>query len=154
MWRSETGLDRFRIHGLPVVELRRPAAASMVTVLPSADVSCDRASCGTMLMLSSISNSLSHREAKHDAPDVGARQRGIEHVRVLGQPDAQGRLRHGRGTGQQSGGKAIPARPSLFMIALPSWRASILYSGIERPKQALQTCREIPAPTRVWARIG
>ena len=35
-----------------------------------------------------MSNSLSRSEGEHDAPDIGARQAGIEHVGILGQADA------------------------------------------------------------------
>ena len=40
----------------------------MVTVLPSADVSCESASCGTMLRSPSMSNSLSHSDASTMRP--------------------------------------------------------------------------------------
>ena len=45
-----------------------PGRSLMVTVLPSSEVSCESASCGTMLMFSSMSNSLSHSEAKTMRP--------------------------------------------------------------------------------------
>ena len=45
-----------------------PGRSLMVTVLPSSVVSCERASCGTMLMFSSMSNSLSHSEANTMRP--------------------------------------------------------------------------------------
>ncbi len=68
----------------------------MVTVLPSAEVSWPVASCGTMLSFSSMSNSLSQIEAKTMRADIGARQRRIQHIRVLGEADAQHRLLGGR----------------------------------------------------------
>ena len=40
----------------------------MVTVLPSSDVSLESANCGTMLSLSSMSNSLSHSDANTMRP--------------------------------------------------------------------------------------
>ena len=41
-----------------------PGRSLIVTVLPSAEVSWPSASCGTMFSFSSMSNSLSHSEAK------------------------------------------------------------------------------------------
>ena len=45
-----------------------PGRSLMVTVLPSSEVSLDSASCGTMLSLSSMSNSLSHSDANTMRP--------------------------------------------------------------------------------------
>ena len=67
----------------------------MVTVLPSSEVACESASCGTMLRLSSMSNSLSHIDGEHDAADIGARGGRIEVVGILGEADAQMALRGG-----------------------------------------------------------
>ena len=52
------------------------------------------ASCGTTFSFSSMSNSLSQIDGEDDAADVGARQRRIEHVGILGEADAQVRLGH------------------------------------------------------------
>ena len=45
-----------------------PGRSLIVTVLPSSDVSCESASCGTMLRLPSMSNSLSHIAASTMRP--------------------------------------------------------------------------------------
>ena len=45
-----------------------PGRSLMVTSLPSAEVSCDSASCGTMLSFSSMSNSLSQNAANTMRP--------------------------------------------------------------------------------------
>ncbi len=45
-----------------------PGRSLIVTVLPSSEVSLDSASCGTMLSLSSMSNSLSHSDANTMRP--------------------------------------------------------------------------------------
>ena len=45
-----------------------PVRSLMVTVLPSAEVSCESASCGTMLSFSSISKSLSQIDANTIRP--------------------------------------------------------------------------------------
>ena len=79
----------------------------IVTVLPSCDVSCESASCGTMLRLPSMSNSLSHSDGEHDAPDIRARDGRIENVGILGKADAQMALRERGGwrhrRGEQGG---------------------------------------------------
>ena len=53
---------------------------------------------------------------EHDAADVGARERRIEHIRILGQSNAQRRLGRGRRAHEQNGGEP-PYRqdPNLFM---------------------------------------
>ena len=45
-----------------------PGRSLIVTALPSAEVSCDSASCGTMFSFSSMSNSLSQIEANTMRP--------------------------------------------------------------------------------------
>ena len=42
---------------------------------------------------------------EHDATHVGARERGVEHVRVLGKPDAQRRLGQRRAGDREKRGK-------------------------------------------------
>ena len=56
-----------------------------------------------MLAFSSMSNSLSHKRGEDDARGVGARQRRVEHVGIVAQPDAQMALGEGAAGGQAQG---------------------------------------------------
>ena len=75
---------------------------------------------------------------EHDAADVGARQRRVEHVGVLGQADAQRRLRHGCGAGQHERRRHADKSEAFSCDCTPELarrsRASVLHLGIERPK--------------------
>ena len=66
-WRSRLYLAALASNGSPSWNFT-PGRSLMVTVLPSADVSWPSASCGTMFSFSSMSNSLSHSEAKTMRP--------------------------------------------------------------------------------------
>ena len=67
----------------------------IVTVFPSSDVSCESASCGTMLSLRVDVEQLVAHRGEHDAPDIRARGGRIEIVGILGKTDAQIALRGG-----------------------------------------------------------
>ena len=61
----------------------------MVTVLPSAEVSWPvRELRHDVQLLVDVEQLVADR-GEDDAPDIGARQRRIEHVGILGEPDAQ-----------------------------------------------------------------
>ena len=61
----------------------------MVTVLPSSEVSWrERELRDDLELLVDVEQLVADRR-EHDAPHIGARERRIEHVRVLGKPDAQ-----------------------------------------------------------------
>ena len=51
--------------------------------------------------------------SKDDAPDIGAGEGGIEHIRILGQPDAQRRLARRQSGQYKVGGRYCgPTKPS------------------------------------------
>ena len=66
-WRSRLNLAAAASNGSPSWNFT-PGRSLIVTVLPSAEVSCDSASCGTMFSFSSMSNSLSQIDANTMRP--------------------------------------------------------------------------------------
>ena len=66
-WRSSENFAASASNGSPSWNLT-PGRSLIVTSLPSAEVSCDSASCGTMLSFSSMSNSLSQKDANTMRP--------------------------------------------------------------------------------------
>src|ERR1044072_666402 len=80
MCRSSVNLTASASNGSPSWNLTPPRSL-IVTVFPSSDVSCESASCGTMLSFASMSNSLSHIAASTMRPTyepavVGSRLSG------------------------------------------------------------------------------
>ncbi len=114
----EAVLGRGRVEGLAVVELHAGAQLDGDGQAVGATSRGSVASCGTTSSFSSMSNSLSQIEREDDAADIGARQSRIEHVGILGEPDAQVRL--GRGAAARDDRRTpAPARggsTSLFML--------------------------------------
>ena len=126
----------------------------IVTVLPSCEVSCESASCGTMLRLPSMSNSLSHSDGEHDAPDIRARDGRIEIVGILGKADAQMALRERRRGGDRRGEsvassamRAFTANPPMLSGGSQAYRgwARIAACVCQLPFFSAATAAAMPA---------
>ena len=99
----------------------------IVTVFPSSEVSCESASCGTMLSLRVDVEQLVAHRGEHDAADIRARGGRIEVVGILGEPDAQIALRGGGrcrdGGGEQGAEQDVRA----FTMILPDATEQTVY---------------------------
>jgi hypothetical protein len=133
----EAGLDGSRVHGLAVVELdaRTELDGDDFSVL--GDLVRQRQLRHDVELLVDVEQLVAQR-GEDDAADVGARERRVEHVGVLGEADAQGGLgRGGRGGEKERDGKAGQMKP-FHEGALPSMLAakslSILRLALERPE--------------------
>ena len=85
---------------------------------------------------------------EHDAADIGARERRIEHVRILGEADAQRRLR-ARGADGGRSAAAAEAGASRFIMR----RSSILWISAPRVRPSPDPCSS-RAPPVAKARTG
>ena len=160
-WRSKENFAASASSGSPSWNLTF-GRSLIVTALPSSDVSWDSASCGTTLSFSSMSKSLSHKRREDDASDIGAGERRVEHVGILGKSDAERRLRARRSDGcrerrgrEERGGEAsshVPL-PVLFPnCVIPEARRAIREPSPVTPATQL-TCRR-PQRRRTGARAA
>ena len=113
-WRSRLYFAASALNGSPSWNFT-PGRSLMVTVLPSAEVSWLSASCGTMFELLVDVEQLVADRREDDAPDIGARQRRIEHVGILGEADAQVGLGE-RAACHRGGERERKESASLFML--------------------------------------
>ena len=88
MWRSRLNLTASASNVSPSWNLT-PGRSLIVSVLPSAEVSCDERELRHDLQLLVDVEQLVAQRREDDAADEGARQRRVEHVGILGQADAQ-----------------------------------------------------------------
>ncbi len=95
----DAGLDGLRIHRLAVVELDAGSQLDGDFLAVLGGVVRERQLRHDVELVVDVEELVADRR-EHDAADVGARQRRVEDVGVLGQADAQRRLRHGCGTRQ------------------------------------------------------
>ncbi len=124
----EARLDRLRVHGLAVVELDALAQLDGDRLAVLGGLVRQRQLRHDVELVVDVEQLVAQR-GEHDAADVGARQRRIEHVGVLGQADAQRRLRQGRRrTGQQNSRRRNRKTEPVHEIALPSWCAMARFS--------------------------
>ena len=100
MWRSSENFAASASNVSPSWNFT-PGRSLMVTALPSSEVSCESASCGTTSSFSFDVEQLVADRREHDAPHIGAGERRIEHVRILGEPDAQVGLRRRRSAAER-----------------------------------------------------
>ena len=129
----EAHLDGLGIHRLPVVELHPLAQLDGDRLAVLGGFMRERQLRHDVELVVDVEQLVAQRR-EHDAPDVGARQRGVEHIRVLRQADAQGRLRHRGGPAQQECcGYSDETKP-WHETALPSWPLLVLHLRIERPE--------------------
>ena len=77
------------------------------------------------------------QRGEDDAPDIGAGERRIEHIRILGEPDAQRRLRRAeadrggeRGRGEQRGGETRLFVPLPVMLRKPLRVSGVARRGV------------------------
>ena len=102
-WRSSEYLAASASNGSPSWNFT-PGRSLMVTSLPSAEVSCDSAELRHDVELLVDVEQLVAERGEHDAADIGARERRIENIGILGKADAE----RGLGLNRQPRATATP----------------------------------------------